>query len=115
MLGAQRRIVNENPGGQVVQMPPSRSRQRRIDPVSNERVNELKSIRNRPQKRVAQQRLAGAALIADQRPEVGEGEALPEDRSRLDCAPVMRREKIGSREHDALNRIRKFSVDKVAG
>ena len=77
MLGAQRRIVDENPGGQVVQRPPSRARQRRIDTVSNERVDELESIRNRPQKRVAQQRFAGAALIADQRAEVGEGEALP--------------------------------------
>src|SRR5271165_3677395 len=115
MLGAQRWIVGENPGRQVVQLPPSRARQRRIDAVSNERVHELESIRNQPQKRVAQQRLASAALIANQRPEIGEGKALSEDRSRLDGASIIRGEKIGSREHDALNRIRKFSVDKVAG
>jgi len=98
-----------------VKLPPFSAHQRRIDAVSNERVHELESIRHRPQKRVAQQRLASTALIADQGPEVGEGEALTKDRSRLDCAPVIRGEKIGPREHDALNRARKSSVDKIAG
>ena len=113
MFGAQHGIVDEDRGCGFVQFPPSRMGERTVDAVAHQRMGELEAVPDRPQKDVSHQRVAGVARLLKQGPEMGQTEALAEDGSSLDGAPVLRGQKIGAGEHDILNRTRKPPVGEV--
>src|SRR5258708_2827235 len=77
-------------------------------------MDELKSVSDRPQKSVSEERVASVTRIVDQRAQIGERETLAKNRRRPDRALVVGREEIGPREHDALNRARQRAVHKIA-
>ena len=58
MFCAQHRIVDEDRGCGIVQLPASRMCERAVDDVAHQRMGELEAILDRTQKDVPHQRIA---------------------------------------------------------
>ena len=115
MFRAQHRIIDEDRGRGLVQLPPPRMGERAIDAVPHQRMSELEAVPDGPHKDVSHQRVADVARLPQQRAQMGQTESLAEDRGRLDGAPVRHGQEVGAGENDILNRARKPAVGEVLG